>query len=262
MKFIYGYKTRENVSCTGEIAASSRSEVYALLKKQGIRPFKVDLAPGLGNYIQSFGKRWLAIGVLGVVCIVLGFFYFRASKDLSDFSLLSNLDDPTRRQLIGDAAVIDQGIRTGWADVFELEGDRFLASFAIPGVPAAVRSTTEEKIRETLDRSGSDRRPSAKSLEARQIFAIVEGMKQELREFLADGGSIAEYGQELVRRQEVELMYYNRAKTELESAIADGNGAYAEVDAMLTRLNSDLRKMGIRLLTFPENAKKAPAQKK
>ena len=45
--------------------------------------------------------------------------------------------DQTRRYPIGDAAIIEKGILTGWSDVFEHEGDRFLASFAVPGVKAA-----------------------------------------------------------------------------------------------------------------------------
>ena len=61
------------------------------------------------------------------------------------------MDDTTRRQIIGDTAIIEKGIRTGWADVFDLEGERFLASFAIPGVPAGQRSTTVDEIRKALD---------------------------------------------------------------------------------------------------------------
>ena len=48
----------------------------------------------------------------------------------------SFLTAQTRRQVIGDVAVIEKGIRTGWADAFEREGDRFFASFAIPGAEA------------------------------------------------------------------------------------------------------------------------------
>ena len=61
------------------------------------------------------------------------------------------MDDTTRRQIIGDTAIIEKGIRTGWTDVFELDGERFLASFAIPGVPAGQRSTTVEEIQKALD---------------------------------------------------------------------------------------------------------------
>ena len=62
------------------------------------------------------------------------------------------LDDMTRRQVIGDTAVIEKGVRVGWADVFETEGERFLASFAIPGVKAGQRSTTEQALQEALAR--------------------------------------------------------------------------------------------------------------
>jgi hypothetical protein len=36
--------------------------------------------------------------------------------------------DTTRRQVIGDAFLIEKGLRTGWSDVFAHEGERFLAS--------------------------------------------------------------------------------------------------------------------------------------
>ena len=72
MKFIYEYKTKENEQRSGEFCAPSRDDVYRELRKQGIKPYKVYLAPGLLNRIQSYGKRTAAILVLGAGCLVLG----------------------------------------------------------------------------------------------------------------------------------------------------------------------------------------------
>ena len=254
MKFLYQYKLSGGERRAGECEAPSKDAVFALLKKSGIKPFDVKLAPGVFNRILSFGKRGLAIAVLGVLCavlaaVVLVFRTENTSLQSSLSTLNSSLDDATRRQLIGDPAIIDQGVRTGWADVFECEGDWFLASFAIPGVAPAIRSTTEEKINEALQ-CPPPPSTSTLSLEARQIRAIVSGMKAELRQFLAEGGSVTQYGRLLVRRQEQEIDYYNRAKNEIEIAAQKGDAG--ALDELWAKRNQTLKKMGIRTILLPE----------
>ena len=271
MKFLYEYRTPDNAKHNGVISASDREAAYAALKKQGIKPSRFSEAPGLFNKIFGKGKRWIAIGVLGVLCLVLGavamlFHKENAALNSSLFTFHSTLDAATRRQPIGDPAVIDEGIRTGWATVFELEGERFLASFAIPGTQPAVRSTTEEELRKALDHDcrkdekASDKNSSlftfrssleSDGLEARQIRAMVAGMKNELREFLAAGGSVSSYGRRLVQRQEEELAYYHRAKNEVEIALRNGTRR-EDVEQLLRRNNAALRKLGIRPVMMPE----------
>ena len=116
----------------------------------------------------------------------------------------------------GAPAIIEKGIRNGWSDVFELEGERFLASFAIPGVKAGQRNTSEKEFAAALEirREFS----SDDSLEARQIKAMVEGMKDEARRYLAAGGSIVEYGKRLTERQDAEIAVYSRVKADLDKA--------------------------------------------
>ena len=94
--------------------------------------------------------------------------------------------------------------------------------------------------------------PSASdTLEAQQIKAMVEGMKDELRSFVNAGGTIAEYGRRLVQRQEEELKYYNLVKNELDAAAA-AQMPKAELLDLWERRNEDLRQMGIRLAPMPE----------
>ena len=249
----------------GTVVASSKDEAFKNLKAQGIKPFFVAPAPGLLNGILGLGKRGLAIIVLCGVCFALAIILFRTShfaprtSHSSPHSQLEQaINSQTRRQPIGDVAVIDRGIRTGWADVFELEGERFLAGFAVPGTPVAVRSTTEEEIRKALARGAEDSSqfpvtssPESDGLEARQIRAMVEGMKAELRKYLADGGTIVEYGRELVRRQDAEIAQRQRAQTSIEEDIRLGKSE-AEIAASLETLNRQLRRMGIKPLTMPE----------
>ena len=244
MKFLYEYRTTDNAKHNGVICASNRDAAYAELKKTGVKPSRLVEAPGVFNKLFGKGKRWLTIGVLGSACVVMAVVLLRGS-DGGQFDEL--LDSRLRRQPIGDTALIERGVRTGWESVFAKEGDRFLASFAIPGVPAAVRSTSREAVEEVLFSPATEAPREKLSIEARQIVAMVEGMKDELREFLKDGGRIETYGQRLVRRQDEEIGYYNRAKTELEMAARRGTPK-EELEVLWESENEKLRKMGIKLI--------------
>ena len=251
MKFLYEYRTKDNVRHTGTITAASRDAVYTTLKAQGIKPGRVEEAPGFFNKLFGKGKRWIAILVLGALCLMLGAvaMRFRSEAESAPVEIANAILGTTRRQPIGDIAIIEKGVRTGWAEVFEHEGERFLASFEIPGVPAGQRNTKVEEIEAALARRVDA--SEADTIEARQIKAMVEGMKEELRRFLAKKGTIVEYGHRLVQRQEEELGYYNRAKAEIENAKKSGMP-----DAQLTELwekrNDSLRRMGIKLVPLPD----------
>ena len=261
MKFTYAYKTSDGVRHEAAMDAESREAVFAALRQQGIKAIKVVAADGskANGEIRGIRKRVLAaavvgaaiLAVIGTVVVGRGVSPRRGAQGLS--TLPVDFDSTVRRQVIGDAAIIEKGIRTGWADVFELEGERFLASFAIPGVPAGQRSTSEEKLREALHStptpstytSGSD------GLEARQIRAMVEGMKDEARRFVKAGGSIAQYGRLLVQRQEEEIAYYNRAKAEIEAA-QKAKMPTAQLNDLWEKRNESLRQMGVKLVAMPE----------
>ena len=255
MKFLYEYQDKANKRHQGVLSAPTRADAYAALKAQGIKPIHCDVAPGFFNLLFGKGKRWLAIGILATLCVTLAIVVGRGVLTAPQpSSVEESFDSPIRRQIIGDAAIIEKGLRTGWADVFASEGDRFPASFAIPGTPPAVRTTTEEKLREALDNEPS-KHPNLPniqtSLEARQILAIVSGMKKEINKLLKDGWTLREVGTALVNRQEQEIGYYERAKTEIETA-AKSKMAQPALEALLDRRNDSLRKLGIRLVSMPE----------
>lgn len=247
MKFRYCYRTRDNVEHWADIRASSREAVFSVLKAKGIRPGRVIEAPGFFNFFFGKGKRWAAIVLLAVGLLVSLIWGVRARQDV--VSMEETLDVATRRQLIGDAAVIEMGIKTGWSNVFQYEGEQFLASFAVPGMIVGKKNTSESEIRQALSRKvGIDRDDG---IEVRQIKAMVEGMKGELRAFLKNGGTIVEYGERLVQRQEQEIQYYNRAKAEIDAAFASGMEP-GRLVALWEERNNSLRRMGIRLVSLPE----------
>ena len=234
---------------TGVYAARSKTAVYDELRAKGIKAFGVEPAPGLLNRLGGvIGWRIAIIVLLAVSLAAASVAYFREKAEtpaVEDSVFLSK----TRRQIIGDAAVIEAGIKNGWRDVFTEEGERFLASFAVPGVPAGVRTTNANELEKALGRvvqiSDDD------SMEAKQIKSMVEGMKDELRGYLAGGGSIAQYGERLVERQEQELSYFRRIKEEIENAAKSGISE-DELEAKWKAGNAELRNMGIRLVPMPE----------
>jgi len=248
VRFSYEYRTGDNVRHTGVVVASGREAAFQALKAKGIRPGKLTEAPGFFNKLFGKGKRWLAIAVLGVLCVVLCMAALRLSREAETGSA-ALFDDTTRRQVIGDSAVIEYGLHTGWADVFAHEGERFLASFAIPGAEAAVRNTSEGEIRAALSRKVGVE--PGDGVEARQVKSMVEGVKDELRRFLSKGGTVVEYGQRLVERQERERAYYRMACDDVRNAVATGATERA-VFALWKARNDALRRMGVCLVPIPE----------
>ena len=247
VKFVYEYRTKDNVRHTGEISAASRDAVFAALRAQGIRPGCVNEAPGFFNKLLGKYKRWMAIVLLAMIAGVAGLSAVRAEKEVRQS--VQGLDDAARRQIIGDSAVIEKGIRTGWIDTFDLDGDRFLASFAIPGYAAAIRNTTEKAFREAIETSCQ--MSDSDSMEKRQIKAIVEGMKVEIRDLLSKGWTVSEVGTALAKRQDREIQYYQNARTELDRA-RDAQLDERAIQALWEKRNAELRNMGIRLLAMPD----------
>ena len=152
--------------------------------------------------------------------------------------------EQTRRQVIGDTAVVDKGILTGWSEVFPEEGERFFASFAIPGVKAGQRNTTVEELNAALGRKVAASPDDG--MEARQIKSMVEGMKAEARAYIAAGGTIVEYGKRLTERQDAEIAIYERAKADFE--VAKQTKSDDDLVAYWESLNDQLRNLGIKLL--------------
>lgn len=247
MKYTYAYKTSDGVRHEDSMNAASREEVFETLRKRGIKAIKVVAADGskANGEIHGVRKRVVAALVAFVavgVGIVAYFSGTRTGGNLGGSSAKDFETDQARRQVIGDAAIIEKGIRNGWSDVFELEGERFLASFAIPGVKAGQRNTSEKEFTAALEHKCSVE--ASDSLEARQIKAMVEGMKNEAWRYLAAGGSIVEYGKRLTERQDAEITVYNRVKAEVEKA----KDSMPETDFILywEKRNEELRNLGIK----------------
>ena len=249
MKYTYAYKTSDGVRHEESMNAASREEVFAELRKRGIKAIKVVAADGskANGEVRGVRKRIVAALVV-LVAVAVGVAAYFGGIRTGGTAEPSFATDQTRRQIIGDAAIIEKGIRNGWADVFKFEGERFLASFAIPGVKAGQRNTSEKEFALALE-AKCEINPTD-SLEARQIKAMVEGMKNEARSYIAAGGTIVEYGKRLTERQDAEIAVYNRVKADLEKA----RSAMSD-DAFMSyweKRNDELRNLGIKTVGLGE----------
>lgn len=245
MKYHYVYRTGDGIRHTDVIEAPSRDAAFAALRANGIRPIKVQAEDGSReNGAPRPIRGWLLIISLLVLIVTATIILLLRTPSTEPEFLVSQ----TRRQVIGDAAVIERGILTGWEDVFESDGDRFLASFAIPGARAGVRNVAEGELLRAIHE-----RPLAKDaegIEARQIRSIVEGLKDEARAYLRAGGTIASYASRLTERQDAESAVYSRVRGELERARKSlSEEAYLSA---WEEKNAALRRLGIR--TIPLDA--------
>ena len=82
MTFTYSYKDSQGKRHDGRIDAPSRDEAFAILRKSGIRPIRVE-ADGRRNAEANNGGRWLrmAVVVLGALCLILAGRLWRETRD-------------------------------------------------------------------------------------------------------------------------------------------------------------------------------------
>lgn len=249
MKFLYEYRTSDNVHHDGVINAPNREAAYATLKAQGIRPGCVMEAPGFLNKLFGKGKRWMVIGLLSAVCAVLCAILIRMRNEAQG----TKNEQTDRHQIYGDAAIIAAGIKTEWRDVLDNPGDRLLAKFAQPGVIVPRLWTQKGIAGELLTTFESKMEDSPEDLtEYRQIKAIVTGLRQELRQYLDDGGSALGFLERLEERQNLEAALYRRLEAEVRSAESAHCASNSALYSLWAAKNEELRALGIRTIPMPQ----------
>ncbi len=250
MKFLYQYRTRDNTLHEGVMSAPSRDDVYAVLKEKGIRPFRVEEAPGFFNKLLGKGKRWMAIAILAFLAIGSVTYAFMAKKTVEQIANTMHKEvlQPTdRHQIYGDPARMQELESQGYATVFSHEGDRFLARFAQPGTVVVLPSKSwREDMAKSLanvletEISFSESEPG----EVRELKQIVAGMREELKSYLANGvGTCETCVKRIEERQVRENQIYIQAKNELAK----------ETDPdVYDERNAALRRLGLPTVSMPE----------
>lgn len=243
MKFVYQYRTSANELKSGIVSAPSRDAAFAALKERGIRPSRVDEAPGIVNKLFGKGKRWLAIAVLCASCLVLWYSLRNTRTTLDDAR--STMHDARlfedRAQLYGDPVVIRECVDCCWTNVFSMPFDQLLARYAIPGetVEPIVLAPLPDKAEATrlveID--------AADLAEVAQMKRMVNGLKRELKEYLEAGGTILSYVNRLNIRQRAERNIFETAQRQILKT---------RDHATWKEKNAELRAMGLPMVDLPE----------
>lgn len=245
MKFSYQYRTSDNQVRGGVITASDRDAVFAALRKRGIKPYGVEEAPGFFNKLFGKGKRWTAICLLAVVTVALLSLSLALKRETVALKASIPYD---RQQVYGDPALMDRILASGFAEIFSEPGDRFLACYAQPGIAVALPQVSDEQIAASLKMDVAI--AADDSREVRELKAIVNGMKRELRDYLDDGvGTVAGYRVRLKERLAAEISAYDEAVREINAA---GAADISEWE----RINGRLRAKGLRTLPLKDIRKK------
>ena len=256
----------------GEISAPTKDAVFQALREKGIRPSKVYEAPGFFNKLLGKYKRWIVIALLLVVIagMVVREVLVASSDDAnaaldgsapvvdvqvaqeqlySEGGFARAID---RRQIWGDEAVIDMAAKSNWKVIFPNPADRLLSLFAQPGYMVPVFPRLPVTIKADFERALKERFAIVETDldEYKQMKCIVEGMKVELREYLAAGGTLESYLRRLVARQKEEADFVKKASERLGDQIKSG------VDPFEAWQNTNklLRDQGLKTIAMPPQA--------
>ena len=257
MKFGYSYKTSDGVRHEKTYIAANREEVFTALRERGIRPIKVWEIGGVMRWLRG---SFAAVGVIGIFLGLgaIGYAYYSHEQLVEDRKerakeVVKQVED--RSQIYGDPGILQTCEARSWANVFEDEGERFLARFAQPGrvvhtagnawrgIVAAALKAKMEPVK-VLATDGA---------EVAKMKRMVNGMKLELANYIQDGGTVEEYIDEVLERQNVE-----------EKIVANFQAEFDRLEKSATKENRDetiekwnaknvlLRQMGLRTVLLPE----------
>ena len=263
MKYTYAYKTSDGVRHEDSMDASSREEVFTVLRGRGIRPIKVVAADGSkangereeGERKREKARRGVRLASLVlVVTLVLAVLslYLKAPEGQADPPASS-----PRHQIYGDPATMEAFERGDFGAALPREGDRMLAVFAQPGRlmcrdgfnPQWLSAAQTEALSKY---AGGELAPgrdlptdAASPREERELRQIVNGMRQEMREYLANGnGTPRSYWRRLNERTGEEMQIYERTRRELEKETSP---------RVREEKNAALRRLGLRTIPNPRD---------
>ena len=262
MKYSFAYKTSDGRRHEDSMDAPSREAVFEALRAKGIKAIKVVAADGSkanGEREEARRKKdevWRYAVAAAVVVLV------SLASLVSLKSFFSGNDKPAgpvaatpRHQIYGDPAIMDGLERGDFGAVLPRDGDRMLAVFAQPGrlmcrdgfnpqwLSAEQLEAFSRYAREELAPERDLPVDTASPREERELRQIVNGMREEMRGYLANGnGTPRSFWRRLNERTGEEMQIYERTRRELE------NEKSAEARE---RRNDALRRLGLRTIPSP-----------
>ena len=231
MKYRYLYQTKDNENREGWINARSRENAYAELRKAGIRPYRV-----IGDDPLNW-KPYAAGAAIVLLATALAAVLLVGREDRRPHP---------RAQLVGDRAVIDAGVYSGWTNVLSSALDRRLARYAQPGRYVEPSTPSAEEcaalaagLGEPLAYVGGE------PPEHRLLRNIVARMRADMRAYIEEGGDAAGYFEFLDERQAQEREFREKAL----------DAVYRAPESLRARawlgVNARLKDMGIEPLARP-----------
>jgi len=265
--------------------AASREEVFAELRKRGIKAIKVVAADGSKANGEVRGVRKRAVAALVALAAVCAgvVAYFGGTRTATVVAANSAISSP-RHQIYGDPAIMEPIERGDFGGILPREGDKMLAIFAQPGKLMCAKGVNPRRLNQKLFPSSADNGRAAcpqaaerrvgdnapyqnaaqvfeayakkelgadkdiqiaadDSREVRELKQIVNGMREEMREYLANGnGTPRSYWRRLNERTLSEMQIYERTRRELEKETRP---------EIWEQKNESLRILGLRTIPAP-----------
>ena len=256
MKYIFAYKTSDGVRHEDSLDANSRDEVFEVLRGRGIRPIKVVAADGskANGEVRGVRGRVVAIIVVLAAAIVGGVAYFQGTRTGAALAANPAAVSP-RHQIYGDPAIMEGLERGDFAAVLPRVGDQMLAVFAQPGKLMCAKGANPRRIDEKsyaafeayasneLTAENDIVLDAADSREITELKQIVNGMREEMRYYLANGnGTPRSFWRRLNERTAQEIQIYERTRRELEKETSE---------TIWEQRNDALRRLGLRTIPNP-----------
>lgn len=256
MKYTYAYKTSDGARHEDSMEAESREAVFAALRAQGIKAIKVVAADGskANGEVRGIQKRVVAALVVFAAAVVGGVAYFQGTRTGAALAANPAAVSP-RHQIYGDPAIMEGLDRGDFAAVLPRIGDQMLAVFAQPGRLMCAKGANPRRLDATMetafaayakDELAADHDiaiDAGESRELQELKQIVNGMREEMRYYLANGnGTPRSFWRRLNERTTQEMQIYERTRRELENE--------SSPEAWESK-NDALRRLGLRTIPNP-----------
>ena len=256
MKYTFAYKTSDGVRHEDSLDAQSRDEVFQVLRGRGIRPIKVVAADGSKANGEVRGVRKRAVfALVALAALVAGIVAYLGGERTGAATAANSAASAPRHQIYGDPATMEGLERGDFTAHLPRTGDQMLAVFAQPGKLMCARGSNprriDEKSYETFEAyAKSDLTVEndisingSESREITELKQIVNGMRAEMREYLANGnGTPRSFWRRLNERTAQEIQIYERTRRELEKETSE---------EVWEQKNDALRRLGLRTIPNP-----------
>ena len=253
MKYTFAYKTSDGVRHEDSIEAASRDEVFEALRRQGIRPIKVVAADGSKANGEVRGLRKRAVfALVALAALVAGVVAYLSGERTGAATAANSSTSAPRHQIYGDPATVEGLERGDFAAHLPRVGDQMLAVFAQPGklmcakganprlLDAAMDAAFAAYAKEELAAEHDIAIDAGEERELRELKQIINGMREEMREYLANGnGTPRSFWRRLNERTAQEMQIYERTRRELEKETSE---------EVWEQKNDALRRLGLRTI--------------